>query len=128
MRFHYAESMTAITNYIPLAQAAEANGYAGVTIPDSLIYPKASDTSYSYTEDGGREFLENKPFVESFILATAIGVATKTLEMTTNVVKLPVRPPLYSAKLASSIAALCCATFSANASMAFCRGVISALR
>ena len=106
MRFHYAESMTAITNYIPLAQAAEANGYAGVTIPDSLIYPKASDTSYSYTEDGGREFLENKPFVESFILATAIGVATKTLEMTTNVVKLPVRPPLYSAKLASSIAAL----------------------
>lgn len=106
MRFHYAESMTAVANYIPLAQAAEANGYAGFTIPDSLIYPAASDTSYSYTDDGGREFLENKPFVESFILATAIGVATRTLEMTTNVVKLPVRPPLYSAKLASSIAAL----------------------
>lgn len=106
MRFHYAESMTAVANYIPLAQAAEANGYAGFTIPDSLIYPAASDTSYSYTDDGGREFLENKPFVESFILATAIGVTTRTLEMTTNVVKLPVRPPLYSAKLASSIAAL----------------------
>ncbi|WP_167302216.1 LLM class flavin-dependent oxidoreductase [Sphingobium vermicomposti] len=106
MRFHYAESMTPISNYIPLAQAAEANGYAGFTIPDSLIYPQGSDTEYSYTEDGGREFLENKPFIESFILATAIGVATKTLELTTNVVKLPVRPPLYSAKLASSIAAL----------------------
>jgi alkanesulfonate monooxygenase SsuD/methylene tetrahydromethanopterin reductase-like flavin-dependent oxidoreductase (luciferase family) len=106
MRFHYAESMTAVANYIPLAQAAEANGYAGYVIPDSLIYPKASDTQYSYTEDGGREFLENKPFVESFILATAIGTATQKLEMTTNVVKLPVRPPLYSAKLASSIAAL----------------------
>jgi alkanesulfonate monooxygenase SsuD/methylene tetrahydromethanopterin reductase-like flavin-dependent oxidoreductase (luciferase family) len=105
MRFHYAESMTPIANYVPLAQAAEANGYAGFTIPDSLIYPQASDTDYSYTEDGGREFLENKPFIESFILATAIGVATKTLEMTTNV-ELPVRPPLYSAKLASSIAAL----------------------
>ncbi|NIJ15569.1 alkanesulfonate monooxygenase SsuD/methylene tetrahydromethanopterin reductase-like flavin-dependent oxidoreductase (luciferase family) [Sphingobium vermicomposti] len=98
--------MTPISNYIPLAQAAEANGYAGFTIPDSLIYPQGSDTEYSYTEDGGREFLENKPFIESFILATAIGVATKTLELTTNVVKLPVRPPLYSAKLASSIAAL----------------------
>jgi alkanesulfonate monooxygenase SsuD/methylene tetrahydromethanopterin reductase-like flavin-dependent oxidoreductase (luciferase family) len=106
MRFHYAESMTPIANYIPLAQAAEANGYAGFVIPDSLIYPKASDTSYSYTEDGGREFLENKPFVESFILATALGVATKTLELTTNVVKLPVRPPLYSAKLAASVAAM----------------------
>jgi alkanesulfonate monooxygenase SsuD/methylene tetrahydromethanopterin reductase-like flavin-dependent oxidoreductase (luciferase family) len=106
MRFHYAEAMTAVANYIPLAQAAEANGYAGYVIPDSLIYPKASDTEYSYTEDGGREFLENKPFVESFIMATAIGTATKTLEMTTNVVKLPVRPPLYTAKLVSSIAAL----------------------
>jgi len=106
MRFHYAESMTPIANYIPLAQAAEANGYSGFTISDSLIYPKASGTEYSYTEDGGREFLENKPFIESFILATAMGVATKTLEMTTNVVKLPVRPPLYSAKMAASIAAL----------------------
>jgi alkanesulfonate monooxygenase SsuD/methylene tetrahydromethanopterin reductase-like flavin-dependent oxidoreductase (luciferase family) len=106
MRFHYAEAMTPVANYIPLAKAAEENGYAGFTIPDSLIYPKASDTSYSYTEDGGREFLENKPFVESFILATAIGVATTKLEMTTNVVKLPVRPPLYSAKMAASIAAL----------------------
>lgn len=106
MRFHYAESMTAVANYLPLARAAQEHGYAGFTIPDSLIYPKASDTSYSYTDDGGREFLENKPFVESFILATAIGVATSRLELTTNVVKLPVRPPLYAAKLAASVAAI----------------------
>jgi len=106
MRFHYAESMTAIANYLPLARAAEELGFAGFTIPDSLIYPKASDTAYSYTDDGGREFLENKPFVESFILATAIGVATTRLELTTNVVKLPVRPPLYTAKLAASVAAM----------------------
>ena len=106
MRFHYAESMTAVANMLPLARAAEANGYAGFAIPDSLIYPKASDTEYSYTDDGGREFLENKPFVESFILAAAIGAATTTLELTTNVVKLPVRPPLYSAKLAASVAAI----------------------
>lgn len=106
MRFHYAESMTAVANYLPLARAAEELGFAGFTIPDSLIYPKASDTSYSYTDDGGREFLENKPFVESFILATAIGAATTRLELTTNVVKLPVRPPLYSAKLAASVAAI----------------------
>lgn len=106
MRFHYAESMTAVANYLPLARAAEDNGFAGFTIPDSLIYPKACDTAYSYTDDGGREFLENKPFVESFVLAAAIGAATTRLELTTNVVKLPVRPPLYSAKLASSVAAI----------------------
>ncbi len=106
MRFHYAESMTAVANYIPLARAAEANGYAGFTIPDSLIYPQASDTSYSYNKDGSRDFLENKPFVESFVLAAVIGAVTTKLEMTMNVVKLPVRPPLYSAKLAASIASI----------------------
>ncbi len=106
MRFHHAEAMTAIANYLPLARAAEEHGFAGFTFPDSLIYPKASDTAYSYTDDGGREFLENKPFVESFILATAIGAATSKLELTTNVVKLPVRPPLYAAKLAASVAAI----------------------
>ena len=106
MRFHYAELMTGVENFIPLARAAQECHYAGFAIPDSLIYPKASDTSYSYTDDGGREFLENKPFVESFILATAIATAAPLLEVTTNVVKLPVRQPLYSAKLAASVAAI----------------------
>lgn len=106
MKFHCAESMTAISHYVPLAVEVEKLGFAGFVVPDSLIYPKASDTTYSYTEDGGREFLENKPFVESFIVATAMLTATTTLEVTGNVIKLPVRPPLYSAKLACSVAAL----------------------
>ena len=106
MRFHLGESMTAIQYYAPLAKAAEAAGYAGVTVPDSLIYPKSSGTKYSYTDDGGREFLENKPFLESFIHVTAMLAATQTLEVTTNVVKLPVRPPLYVAKIVASIEAL----------------------
>lgn len=106
MRFHCAESMTRIEYYVPLAKAVEEMGYHGFVMGDSLIYPKSSDTAYSYTEDGGREFLENKAFVESFILATAILTATTKLEVTSNVIKLPVRPPLYSAKLASSVAAL----------------------
>lgn len=106
MRFHYGESMTPIENYQPLALAAEEYGYAGFAIPDSLIYPKESDQEYHYNDDGGRVFLENKPFIETMILSMAIGAWTKTLELTTNVFKLPVRQPLYSAKLASSIAAL----------------------
>ena len=106
MRFHFAESMTAIENYIPLAKAAEAAGFEGFMVPDSLIYPKQSDTSYSYTADGSREFLENKPFIETFTQATAMLAVTERLQVTTNVLKLPVRPPLYAAKIAASIAAL----------------------
>jgi alkanesulfonate monooxygenase SsuD/methylene tetrahydromethanopterin reductase-like flavin-dependent oxidoreductase (luciferase family) len=106
MRFHCGESMTPIANLLPLAQAAEAHGYSGFTIPDSLMYPREADTQYTYTEDGSRAFLENKPFLEPFVQATAMGAVTSKLEVTTNIVKLPVRPPLYSAKMAASIAAL----------------------
>ena len=106
VRFHFAESMTNPDYFIPLAKAAEANGFSGTLIPDSIAYPEHSDTKYSYNSDGSREFLENKPFIESFILAAAMGAVTEKLELTTNVVKLPIRPPVYSAKLAASLAAL----------------------
>ncbi len=58
LRFTYAEAMTDPTYYIPLAKAAEAAGYHAMTIPDSVAYPFESDSTYPYTADGSREFLE----------------------------------------------------------------------
>ena len=46
MRFSYAEAMTDPTFYIPLAKAAEAAGYASMTIADSVAYPFESDSKY----------------------------------------------------------------------------------
>jgi alkanesulfonate monooxygenase SsuD/methylene tetrahydromethanopterin reductase-like flavin-dependent oxidoreductase (luciferase family) len=106
MRFHLGDSMTAVTNYVPMAKTAEAHGFAGMAIPDSLIYPEETDSKYFYTGDGGRSFLENKPFIETFMLASHLAAVTEKLEFTFNVLKLPVRPPLYSAKLAASLAVL----------------------
>ena len=105
MRFHVGETMTPVANLLPLAKAVEGLGYDGYAISDSLFFPKESDTNYSYGADGSRDFLENKPVVESFVLATAIG-ATTSLEITTSVVKLPVRQPVYAAKLAASVSAI----------------------
>ncbi|WP_433677798.1 TIGR03619 family F420-dependent LLM class oxidoreductase [Nocardia sp. CA-119907] len=106
MRFTYAETMTDPTYYVPLARAAEAAGYASMTIADSVAYPKESDATYPYTPDGSREFLEDKPFIEAFVLSAAIAAATTTLRLTPFVVKLPIRPPVLVAKQAASIAAL----------------------
>ncbi|ONM48426.1 TIGR03619 family F420-dependent LLM class oxidoreductase [Nocardia donostiensis] len=106
MRFTYAEAMTNPEFYVPLAQAAEELGYHGMTIADSICYPRESDSTYPYTPDGSREFLENKAFVEAFILATALGMATTTLRLTTFVLKLPVRSPVLVAKQARSVAYL----------------------
>ena len=68
MRFTYAEAMTDPSYYIPLAKAADEAGYHAMTIPDSIAYPFESDSTYPYTADGSREFLDGKSFIESFSL------------------------------------------------------------
>jgi probable F420-dependent oxidoreductase len=106
VRFTYAEAMTDATYYLPLAQAAEAAGYASITVADSIAYPKDSDSTYPYTPDGSRTFLEDKDFIETFVLVAAMGAVTSTLRFTPFVLKLPVRPPVLVAKQAASVAVL----------------------
>ena len=104
MRFTYADAMTDPSFYVPLAQAAEEAGYHSFAVADSICYPEVSDSKYPYTPDGSREFLENKPFVETFILTTAMAAATSTIRFVPFVLKLPVRPPVLVAKQAASVA------------------------
>lgn len=106
VRFTYAETMTDPSYYVPLARAAEAAGYTSMAVADSIAYPKESDATYPYTPDGSREFLEDKPFVEAFVLSAAMAAATSTLRFTPFVLKLPIRPPVLVAKQAASVAAL----------------------
>lgn len=106
MRFSYAESMTNPAFYAPLAQAAEAAGFHSMIVPDSICYPKESDSKYPYTPDGDRSFLEDKPFIEPFALIPALGMVTSKICFNTFVVKLPIRNPVLTAKLASSVAVM----------------------
>ncbi len=106
MRFSYAESMTDPTFYAPLARAAEDAGYDTFVVPDSIAYPRQSDTTYPFNPDGSREFLEDKPFLEPFSLIPALGAVTTTLRFVTFVVKLPIRHPVMVAKQAASVAVL----------------------
>jgi probable F420-dependent oxidoreductase len=106
MRFSYAESMTDPAFYGPLALAAEDAGYDTFVVPDSIAYPRESDTTYPFNPDGTREFLEDKPFIEPFSLIPALGAVTTTLRFVTFVVKLPIRHPVMVAKQAASVAVL----------------------
>ncbi|MFF0488141.1 TIGR03619 family F420-dependent LLM class oxidoreductase [Nocardia sp. NPDC004068] len=106
MRFTYAEAMTDPAHYIPLAQAAEAAGFHSMSIADSIAYPAESDSTYPYTPDGNREFLDDKPFIEAFVLSAALAAATTRLRFTPFVIKLPIRPPVLVAKQAASLAYL----------------------
>lgn len=106
MRFTFSDSMTR-TEYLPrLAVAAEAAGYDGFAIPDSIGYPEHSDAVYPYTADGDRSFLEGKEFIEPFVLAGYLGALTTRIRFNTFVVKFPVRSPVLAAKEAFSVATL----------------------
>ncbi|UXA08329.1 TIGR03619 family F420-dependent LLM class oxidoreductase [Mycobacterium sp. SMC-2] len=106
MRFTFSDSMTH-SEYLPqLAVAAEAAGYDGFSIPDSIGYPEHSDAIYPYTADGDRSFLDGKEFIEPFVLAASLGAITNRIRFNTFVVKFPVRSPVLAAKEAFSVAKL----------------------
>src|SRR5499427_10917815 len=98
--------MTDPSFYAPLARAAEEAGYHSMVVPDSICYPRDSGSRYPFSPDGGREFLEDKPFIEPFSLIPALGAVTTHLRFVTFVVKLPVRNPVLVAKQATSTAVL----------------------
>ncbi len=106
MRFSYQVGMCEPDHYLPLARAAEAAGYSGISVPDSICYPQEASSSYPYNKDGSREFLESVPFVESLIAVTAMAAVTETIEFATFVYKLAVRQVPVVAKQVQGIQVL----------------------
>ncbi len=98
MRFGYLETMTDPAYMRPLAIAAEDAGFDAFVVPDSICYPEHSDSKYPYNADGSREFLEDKPFIETFTLIPYLAAVTERIRFTTCVVKLPLRHPVLMAK------------------------------
>ncbi len=103
MRFSYQIGMCIAEHYLPLAQAAEAAGYDGITIPDSICYPKKCSSKYPYNSDGSREFLEQVPFLESLISVASMAAVTEKIRYATFVYKLAVRQAPVVAKQVHSI-------------------------
>ena len=103
MRFSYQVGMSVAEDYLPLAKAAEAAGYDGITIPDSICYPQECSSKYPYNKDGSREFLESVPFLESLIAVAAMTAVTEHIRFATFVYKLAVRQAPVVAKQVQSI-------------------------
>jgi probable F420-dependent oxidoreductase len=106
MRFSYQVGMCEPEHYLPLARAAEQAGFDGITIPDSICYPREASSKYPYNKDGSREFLESVPFIESLIAVAAMAAVTETIRFATFVYKLAVRQAPIVAKQVQGIQAL----------------------
>ncbi len=103
MRFSYQIGMCDSSHYLPLAQAAEAAGFDGITTPDSICYPQECSSTYPYNVDGSRHFLETEPFIESLIGVTAMAAVTEKIRFATFVYKLAIRQAAIVAKQVQSI-------------------------
>jgi len=106
MRFTLCESLCDPSQYLPLAKAADTSGWYAMTVPDSICYPKRSDSKYPYNETGDRTFLDDAPFLEPFALIPALGAVTERVRFSTFVVKLPIRQPVLVAKQVTTVAVL----------------------
>ena len=106
MKFSYQVGMCEASHYLPLARAAEAAGYTGISVPDSICYPQEASSQYPYNKDGSREFLESVPFIESLIAVTAMAAVTESIEFATFVYKMAVRQAPIVAKQVQGIQAL----------------------
>ncbi len=104
MRFTLNVTMLDPAQYVPIAQEAEKCGFYAVSVPDSIFYPEEAIGEYPYHE--GREFLEDKPFVEPLVAIAAMAASTSTLHFSTFVIKLAIRDALINAKTALSTAVM----------------------
>jgi probable F420-dependent oxidoreductase len=106
MRFTVPLPMLPAHHYVPMARAAEANGFDSVAVPDSVFFAETVTGDYPFTGDGVRWWQPDTPFLDPFVAIPAMAAVTERLRFLTNVVKLPLRSPLLVAKQVASIAAL----------------------
>jgi len=106
MKFSVALPMLPPDHLLPLARAAEAAGYEGVAVPESVFFPEQVSADYPYSADGGRYWDATTPFVDPFVAIPAMAAVTERLKFFTNVLKLGIRDPLLVAKTVSSAAAM----------------------
>jgi probable F420-dependent oxidoreductase len=91
---------------VPMARAAEASGFDTIAVPDSVFFPEHVSAPYPYSPGGERFWAPDTPFVDPFVAMAAMAAVTERIELTTNVVKLPLRHPLLVAKQLASLAVL----------------------
>ena len=106
MQFGMTIAFTDPADYVPLAVAAEENGFSAITLPDHLIYPQQLSRACPYTADGVPRFTPDDPFADPWLSAVAMATATRKLWFYTSVFVLPARNPVHVAKILASAACL----------------------
>jgi probable F420-dependent oxidoreductase len=106
MRFTVPLPMLPSDHYVPMAVAAEENGFHSIAVPDSVFFPETVSGDYPFAQGGQRWWAADTPFLDPFVAIAAMAAVTERITFLTNVLKLPLRSPLLIAKQVASLASL----------------------
>ncbi len=107
MRFTLMMGMGGHEDYPLLAAAAEQAGWDAISVPDSIFYPRISESDYPYADTAAvRSALEATPVIDPLIAIAGMAAVTKRIRFYPGVLKVPVRQPLVLAKALSSLAVM----------------------
>ena len=84
--------------YGEIAQAAEANGFESVWMPEHLVFPEKIPPTYLYSESGNPPVNSDTPLFDVWVALAYIAHATSTIRLATNVYILPLRHPIEVAR------------------------------
>ena len=105
MKFALLLGFSDYRDFPALAQAAEQAGFNSMCMPDSLFYPKSTDSEYPYNDTQTiRNYIGASAFIEPFISMATMAAVTSRIRFYPSVLKVPVRQPLVLAKLLTSLA------------------------
>lgn len=94
-------------NYVAIAQQAEAAGWSALSMPDSLFFPRATESDYPYADtEAIRGYIEHAEFIEPFVAMATMAAVTERIGFYPGVLKVPVRQPLVLAKALASVAVM----------------------
>jgi probable F420-dependent oxidoreductase len=104
MQFWQSLAQTEPVQLLEVAQMAEQAGFTGVCISDHLVRPIDIKSAYPYATDGKPPTCPETPFLDPWVLMTAIAMSTTSLKFMPYVYVLPAREPFSVAKSLSSLA------------------------
>ncbi|WP_300681161.1 TIGR03619 family F420-dependent LLM class oxidoreductase [Nocardioides sp.] len=106
VRWALPGAMIAAGDLAGFARSAEEAGYDAIAMPDSVFFPETVSADYPYTADGKRMWTGQTPMPDPFIAIASMAAVTSRMRFYTNVLKLPLRDPLLTAKQVATMAVL----------------------
>src|SRR5574337_456680 len=91
MHFTLQLGFSSYRNYPAIAKAAEAAGWSYLSMPDSLFFPRVTESDYPYADtDAIRKYLEHSTIVDPIVAMSVMAAVTSSIKLYPGVLKVPV--------------------------------------